>query len=156
MCLSLPTSSVCFHISYRWSSSSVFSYLSVSKNRQVGIEIIQVIICVVKVEKTLEGLYFLRVCLCLPSSCYFVYSLYFRTLATLGEPYYSSTRSGSSTSQWTLDEDCLDSQAQFIGYRNQLEAVQVQNIHSARCSLYMQLGSYPMHFRWRSQWDDDS
>ena len=43
---------------------------------------------------------------------------------------YSSIRLGSSTLQWSLNWDCIDSQAQLQGNRNQLEVVQVTSIHA--------------------------
>ena len=87
-CLSLLTSSASFKCLV---SIIIICYLGISDYLHVGIEIIWKIICVGTVEEANEGLDFLGVCPCLPSSYYFVCALYLHLLALWGEPYWYIT-----------------------------------------------------------------
>ena len=139
LCLSLLTSSASFPCLV---SIVIIVYLSISDYLLVGIEFIWGILCLGKVEEANEGLYFSQ-CPCLPSSYNFVCALYLCPLASWDEPYWYITihpsEQGARIFFATLDWDCSDCQVQLQCYRNKLEAVQVSNIHSARCSLCSQV-----------------
>ena len=105
------------------------------QSRRIGIDPVQGTILVGTFGK-LSSDYFLGVCLCLPSSYYFLCSLYFRsTLRGLTLPRWLNIHPSEQGAQIFLQGLLVS----IVRLQNKSEAVQVPSIHSARCSPYSQL-----------------